>query len=68
MECRHCRLPRTVARLGMSWLAAVVVIAQPSATSAADGSADLVRWFQATEQALMDSIAPGDKTVWSRRG
>ena len=66
MECRHCRLPRTVARLGTSWLAAVVVIAQPSAAAAADGSADLVRWFQATEQALMDSVAPGDKTVWER--
>jgi hypothetical protein len=29
-------------------------------------SFDLVRWFQATEQALMDSVAPGDKTVWER--
>lgn len=29
-------------------------------------SAKTLEWFQATEQALMDSIAPGNKAVWER--
>jgi hypothetical protein len=29
-------------------------------------SPETVRWFQATEQALMDAIAPGDKAPWER--
>jgi hypothetical protein len=29
-------------------------------------SAETLRWFQETELALMDSIAPGDKSVWER--
>src|ERR1700730_17998262 len=66
MECRRRGLPRTIVRLGVSYLTVVVIVAHPSATDAADGSADLVRTFQATEQALMDSVAPGDKTVWER--
>jgi hypothetical protein len=66
MECRRRGLPRTIVRLGVSYLTVVVIVAHPSATDAADGSADLVRSFQATEQALMDSVAPGDKTVWER--
>src|ERR1700730_16898923 len=59
------RSPRLV-RLGVSGLAAVVILVHPSAAAAAGTSADLVRWFQATEQALVDSIAPGDKSVWAR--
>src|SRR5262245_52566483 len=30
------------------------------------GSPETVRWFQTTEQALMDAIAPGDKGPWER--
>ncbi len=29
-------------------------------------SPETVRWFQTTEQALMDAIAPGDKAPWER--
>jgi hypothetical protein len=29
-------------------------------------SAETVRWFQTTEQALMDAVGKGDKTVWDR--
>jgi hypothetical protein len=37
-----------------------------AAVGAATPSPETVRWFQATEQALMDAIAPGDKAVWER--
>jgi hypothetical protein len=40
-----------------------------SAALAASGpgaSPETVRWFQATEQALMNAIAPGDKAPWER--
>ena len=29
-------------------------------------SPETLRWFQTTEQALMDAIAPGDRAVWDR--
>ena len=29
-------------------------------------SAQTAKWFQTTEQALMDALAPGDKAVWER--
>src|SRR5262249_25978150 len=37
-----------------------------AAVGAATPSPETVRWFQETEQALMDAIAPGDKAVWER--
>ena len=43
-------------------IGAVAARAQPQ-----DGaSAETVAWFQATEQALMSSIAPGDRLPWER--
>jgi len=32
----------------------------------ASANADSTRWFQTTEQSLMDAIATGDKAVWDR--
>ena len=32
----------------------------------ASANADSTRWFQTTEQSLMDAIAIGDKAVWDR--
>lgn len=37
-----------------------------AALGATTPSQDTVGWFQATEQALLDAIAPGDKGVWER--
>ena len=36
------------------------------AAVAAGPSPETVRWFQTTEQALMDALAPGDKAPWER--
>src|SRR5437773_6656814 len=36
------------------------------ATVATKGSGPTVRWFQETEQTLMDAIASGDKVAWAR--
>jgi len=33
---------------------------------AAEPSAETVKWFQTTEQSLMDAVASGDKAVWER--
>jgi Domain of unknown function (DUF4440) len=41
-------------------------IAALVAVGAATPSPETLRWFQATEQALMDAIARGDKTGWER--
>src|SRR5262245_27851665 len=47
--------------------AALLTTAQAgAATTSAGTSADEERWFQTTEQALMDAIALGDKTPWER--
>ena len=37
-----------------------------SAGTIRTASPETIQWFQKTEQALMDSIAAGDKTVWDR--
>ena len=37
-----------------------------AAGTAGVASPETVEWFQATEQALMDALAPGDKAVWDR--
>ncbi|MGH9365255.1 MAG: nuclear transport factor 2 family protein [Thermoanaerobaculia bacterium] len=50
--------------LGVLVLTACAHVARAGEPAAAP--ADTVRWFQATEQALMDSIALGDKVVWDR--
>src|SRR5262245_9652313 len=49
-------------------LAALATAALPVPTTAADAAAseETVRWFQSTEQALMDSVAAGDKAPWER--
>src|SRR5262249_31802983 len=60
------RMPWTrSAWLGLT-AAAVVPRAARATGEAADASAETVRWFQTTEQALMDAVAAGDKTVWDR--
>ena len=50
--------------------AAAPAAAPPSAAAptapASTASPETVRWFQATEQALMDAVATGDKAVWER--
>jgi len=47
--------------------AALLTTAQAgAATTSAGTSADEERWFQTTEQALMDAIALGDTTPWER--
>lgn len=56
--------PWAATTLGILWFAACA--AQARADESAAASAETVRWFQATEQALMDSIASGDRTVWDR--
>ncbi len=47
---------------------AAVLLCLHAAAGTGDGppAADTLRWFQATEQALMDSVAPGDKGPWER--
>lgn len=37
-----------------------------AAAGAATTAPETVQWFQATEQALMNAIAPGDKAPWER--
>jgi len=37
-----------------------------AAATAGTVSPETLRWFQTTEQALMDALAPGDKAVWDR--
>lgn len=37
-----------------------------AALGAGAASPESLQWFQATEQALMDAIAPGDKAAWER--
>ena len=49
--------------IGVLWLVGCVPMRADERTAA---SADTVRWFQQTEQALMNSIAPGEKSVWER--
>lgn len=59
-------------RWGGSWtfaVAGVVVLGLAGQTGARTpdaSSSAAVRWFQAKEQALMDSIAKGDKSVWQQ--
>lgn len=56
------------------WIAAVLAatgLLCPAAEAGARGAAAAAtgasqQWFQATEQALMDSLAQGDKSVWER--
>jgi uncharacterized protein DUF4440 len=45
-----------------------VLLCLRAGAGAGDGApaADTVRWFQATEQALMDAVAPRDKSPWER--
>jgi len=40
--------------------------ASGSAAAPVDASAATLHWFQTTEQALMDSVARGDKEIWNR--
>lgn len=53
--------------VGVTSLVALIV---PSAAALADApkaaTAETVAWFQATEQALMDALAVGDKGTWER--
>src|SRR5215813_5618881 len=44
---------------GLVWLACGVA-------GAAEPSAETVKWFQTTEQSLMDAVASGDKATWER--
>ena len=37
-----------------------------AAATTPPASAETVKWFETTEQALMDAIAPGDRSVWER--
>ncbi len=48
-----------------AWLVLARATVAPAATAGAV-SAETRQWFQATEQALMDALAPGDKAVWDR--
>jgi hypothetical protein len=45
---------------------AVLAIAAPVRAAAEAASPETVRWFQATEQALMDSVASGNKAPWEQ--
>jgi hypothetical protein len=49
-------------------LGILLVPAAVMAETAAAGSSspETLQWFQKTEQALMDAMAPGDKSVWDR--
>jgi len=50
-------------------ISAYVFLARASAAAAGTIGAvspETLRWFQTTEQALMDALAPGDKAVWDR--
>ena len=66
---RATTLKRTV--LLLAAVAGASGSAAPAATGAASAetgaaSAETVAWFQKTEQALMDSVAAGDRTPWER--
>ena len=37
-----------------------------AAGTTAGASPETLQWFQTTEQALMDALAPGDKAIWDR--
>lgn len=45
---------------------ALLISGKAQARPALVASPETVAWFQETEQALMSSIAPGDKTPWER--
>ena len=55
-------------RLGSFVAMALLSIAAGSTTEdrPAAASPETLRWFQSTEQSLMDALAVGDKTVWDR--
>jgi hypothetical protein len=42
------------------------VVQDAGARTAGSASPQTLQWFQTVEQALMDSIGPGDKSVWER--
>ena len=52
----------------VSGMLSVFLTSCAHATSAAEPAApqETVRWFQATEQALMDAVGVGDKSAWER--
>jgi hypothetical protein len=54
----------------MAWIVGLVALCPTARASGDEGkrptSAETLRWFQSTEQALMDSIAVGDKGPWER--
>ena len=54
----------------MAWIVGFVALCPIARASGDEGkrpaSAEMLRWFQSTEQALMDSIAVGDKGPWER--
>ena len=54
--------------LGILWLALAACAVGAQVDESAPASAETVRRFQATEQALMDSIATGNKTAWDHVG
>ena len=58
------RRRRSTGMLGTLCLTACARLAAAAEPAAA--SAETMRWFQTTEQALMDSMASGDKAVWDR--
>ena len=48
-------------------VAVLLLRTSASAQGASAGAApETLQWFQATEQALMDALAPGDKAIWDR--
>jgi len=50
-----------------SFLAALALVPAPvGAASVEASSVRTVEWFQRTEQALMDAVATGDRSVWER--
>jgi hypothetical protein len=53
--------------VGLAVLASFgAVVPDPGARTGVATSPPTVQWFQTVEQALMDSIGPGDKSVWER--
>ena len=52
--------------LGLVGMGLQPLLAQAVDAAAKAPSAETVQWFQSTEQALMDSITAGDKSVWER--
>jgi Domain of unknown function (DUF4440) len=61
MENRLVRVAAVAA-----WAALFLAGTGRAEPSGAEASTELVRSFHATEQALMDSVASGDKSVWER--